>query len=88
MVKLGDTIRFKPAAWTTMGAKMVWAGEYIPGKTEGKVVYINHRHGWYRVRYEAHGIVFYECFKIIPTAADSAPQPNTRRMPVHYNTKN
>ena len=61
MVRLGDTKTFRPAAYERPTAGL---GGRL-GTVTGKVVYINRRHGWYRVEYETKYFgKQYECFPL------------------------
>lgn len=73
MIKIGDTLRFVPSAWSEAGK-----GLGIPrpawmqaSDVMGEVVYINAAHGYYRVRYTVRAPfgrewVGHECFKMPP----------------------
>ena len=66
-VNIGDKISFKPSCWFAMRGEAAPPGqEWLPlGDTvTGTVDYINEAHNWYRVRYEAGGLVQHECFHI------------------------
>ena len=60
MVKIGDKKTFRPAAYERAVAGL---GQKLE-KVTGTVVYINRKHGWYRVEYETK---YYgkqhECFR-------------------------
>lgn len=73
MVKVGDKIRFQPAAWLNLGGGREWGGKILPDKVTGTVTEVYEEHRWFRVEYEVHGRLYYEGFKIIP--AHNAVQP-------------
>jgi len=59
-VKLGDVKTFRPTAYEGITAGL---GNRMQ-KVTGTVVFINRRHGWYRVEYETKYFgKQYECFK-------------------------
>lgn len=61
MVRLGDTKTFRPAAYERPTAGL---GKKL-GIVTGTVVYINRRHGWYRVEYETKYFgKQHECFPL------------------------
>ena len=69
MVKIGDKKTFRPAAYERVTAGL---GNKL-GKVTGTVVFINRRHGWYRVAYET--ALFgtqHECFRMIEGGMNNA----------------
>lgn len=60
MVKVGDKVNFKPAAWENVGIERSWCGASIPATVTGTVVEIHITHGWYRVEYELNGKTYSE----------------------------
>ncbi len=83
MIKIGDTLRFVPSAWSEAGK-----GLGIPrpawmqaSDVEGVVEYINAAHGYCRVRYTVRAPfgrewVGHECFKITPTREPDEAEPS------------
>ena len=62
MIRIGDVKTFKPAAYEKVTAGL---GDRL-GTVTGKVVYINRKHGWYRVEYETKYFgKQHECFQLI-----------------------
>lgn len=67
-MKIGDEIRFAPSAFMNADAGSV-CRKYepmYPIKVTGTICGIHRGHRWYRVRFKVHGIVMYECFKVMP----------------------
>ena len=62
-MKLGTTIKFTPSGFLADVGGMIFQEYGIPSEVEGSVVYINHKHRFYRVRFKVFGVVLYECFK-------------------------
>ena len=79
MIKIGDTLRFVPSAWSDAGKGLgiprpAWMQE---ADVIGEVVYINAAHGCYRVRYTVRAPfgrlwIGHECFKLTPSSTDNA----------------
>lgn len=61
--RIGDKIRFTPAAWLDERSASSGRWGKIDTSVLGVVVGINRAHRFYRVRYEAAGTVQHECFK-------------------------
>lgn len=61
-MKIGDTLRFHPAAFEASSGEIPGAGP-VPDMVTGTVVSVNAAHRWYRVRFEVHGIEMHETFK-------------------------
>lgn len=81
-IRLGDTIRFVPSAWSdadkTDGGRPRPKWMQTPN-VEGEVEFINTAHGWYRVRYVVRSHcgtewVGHECFPI--PVPPSEPEPH------------
>lgn len=64
MVELGDKVRFAPHAFLTAGGHEAQLFGVSAYRQTGEVCYINHEHGYYRVRYLIQGAPQYECFKM------------------------
>ena len=62
MIKIGDKVRFRPAANYDHSCGFP---DELQIEVEGTVEYINEKHGYYRVRYELPGCDGHECFKLI-----------------------
>jgi hypothetical protein len=61
MIRIGDVKTFRPAAYERVTAGL---GDRL-GTVTGKVVYINRKHGWYRVEYETKYFgKQHECFPL------------------------
>lgn len=57
------TLRFKPAAWFDNPQRYTIDPNCVP-TVEGRIVYINEDHRYYRVEYQtAPGCIGHECFK-------------------------
>lgn len=62
-MKFGATMKFVPSGFLADTGGMMFQKYEIPSEVEGDVVYINHKHRFYRVRFKVFGVVLYECFK-------------------------
>ncbi len=70
-MKIGEEIRFVPAAWTQFTEANVLENYGAERSVRGKIVGIHRGHRYYRVEYEANGYINYECFKFqIPSLED------------------
>lgn len=85
MVKLGDTIRFRPHAWLNVGENSLW-GSGIPDMVTGTVVYVNEAHGIYRVEYDCHGLKQYETFKLEAVFNSETPAQISKPTPGGYSS--
>ncbi len=65
-MKIGDRVKFCPAAFSGQTEPDVAPKDWQkPHRVVGVVDYINAAHGWCNVRYEVHGYVLHEGFKIV-----------------------
>lgn len=89
-MKIGDKVRFVPAAWTTQVStyqnQQVLNALGMTRKVTGRIVGIHPTHGYIRVRYTINGVKQHECFKIIQkesggpkNESNSNPEPEGRR---------
>ena len=67
MIKLGDKVRFRPAANYDHSCGFP---DELQIEVEGTVEYINEKHGFYRVHYKLPGCDGYECFKLTQEEGD------------------
>ncbi len=58
-MKVGDKVRFQPAAFIDYRPPQPG----VPIKVTGYIAEINRAHRWVRVTFEVHGITLNECFK-------------------------
>ena len=70
MIEIGQTLSFKPCVF--YGEGLLTAGLQV--EVTGTVVYINRKHGWYRVRYRSKGTDQHECFFIQAAEDRDAPR--------------
>ena len=61
--KIGDKVKFIPAAWTQFSAANVLEQYGAQGEVVGEIIEINREHRWYRVQYQAGGTTQHETFK-------------------------
>lgn len=62
-MKIGEEIRFVPAAWTQFTGANVLENYGAERSVKGKITGIHRRHRYYRVEYWANGYINHECFK-------------------------